>query len=45
MPLLNSVVGVVALVVSLAIVVIVAALVLDIARWLRNPEERSGLSD
>lgn len=45
MPLLNSVITVVAVVVGLAIFAIVAALVLDIVRWLRNPEERSGLPD
>ena len=45
MPLLNSIITVVAIVVGLAIFAIVVALVLDIVRWLRNPEERSGLPD
>lgn len=43
MALVGSVVGVVAILVGLAIAGIVLALVWDIVRWLRNPEENSGL--
>ena len=45
MPLLNSIIGIIALLVGLAIFAIVMLLIVDIARWLRNPEENSGLPD
>lgn len=43
MALLNSLVGIIALVITAVIVVIVAAIVVDIVRWLRNPEQQSGI--
>lgn len=45
MALLGSILGIVAVLVGLAILVLVLALVVDIARWVRNPEENSGLPE
>lgn len=45
MPILNSIVGIVALLVGLVLFVLVLALVVDIFKWVRNPEENSGLRE
>lgn len=45
MAIVNSIVGITALLVGLVLFVLVVALVVDIARWVRNPEANSGLQE
>lgn len=45
MALLNSTVGIIALIVGVVIFVMVLALVIDIAKWVLDPEANSGLQE
>ncbi|WP_232686211.1 hypothetical protein [Halobacterium zhouii] len=45
MALFNSVIGIAALLVGVALFVIVLVIVIDIYRWLRNPEANGGLQE
>ena len=45
MALFNSLIGLIAIPIGLAIFVIVLALIVDIVKWLRNPEEHGGLPE